>query len=145
MNATEERQATCEERIDAHLASRLDDLQKLWDLYTGEIEPDKNDPDGFTNEDAIFEYGLAFDYVAPKTFTDQPEGYWRYQLSWGGPSDEFRFYSSGPHFEPHRIDYHFMDWWDGASRSAWEDILFDYWEWFSECDTTQAVYDEAVG
>ena len=31
---------------------------------------------------------LSFDYVAPHTFNDQPEGYWRWQFSWGGPSDE---------------------------------------------------------
>ena len=34
--------------------------------------------------------GLGFDYVEPHTFTDQLEGYWRWQFSWGGPSDALR-------------------------------------------------------
>ena len=33
---------------------------------------------------------LCFDYVKPHSFKDQVEGYWRMQLSWGGPSDELR-------------------------------------------------------
>ena len=33
---------------------------------------------------------LGFDYVEPHTWDDQPEGYWRWQFSWGGPSDELR-------------------------------------------------------
>ena len=36
-------------------------------------------------KDLEFE-GLGFDYVEPHTFTDQPEGYWRWQFSWGGPA-----------------------------------------------------------
>ena len=35
-------------------------------------------------------------------------GYWRWQLSWGGPSDEFRLYGGG------KLVYHFADWFDGA-------------------------------
>ena len=35
---------------------------------------------------------LSFDYVEPHTFTDQAEGYWRWQFSGGGPGDELRAY-----------------------------------------------------
>jgi len=63
--------------------------------------------------EALENYGLCFDYVAPHTFTDQPEGYYRWQLSWGGPSDEFRIYVDDM-CRPVRVEYWFMDWWDGA-------------------------------
>ena len=58
--------------------------------------------------------GRAFDYVEPHTFTDQLEGYWRWQFSWGGPSDELRAYVN-EHKEIHRLEYWFMDWMDGAT------------------------------
>jgi hypothetical protein len=55
------------------------------------------------------EYGLDFSLVEAGTFDDQPEAYYRYQLSWGGPSEEIRIYEGG------RVEYWFMDWFDGAS------------------------------
>ena len=57
--------------------------------------------------------GLGFDYVEPHTFHDQLEGYWRWQFSWGGPSDELRAYVNEQK-EIHRLEYWFMDWMDGA-------------------------------
>jgi hypothetical protein len=80
---------TCAERIDEQWQQRLEDLK---------------DPE--------FE-GLGFDYVEPHTFTDQLEGYWRWQFSWGGPSDELRAYVNELR-EIHRLEYWFMDWMDGA-------------------------------
>ena len=63
--------------------------------------------------EALDNYGLSFDYVAPHTFTDQTEGYYRWQLSWGGPSDEFRIYVDEM-TRPDRVEYWFIDWFDGA-------------------------------
>ena len=82
-------QKTCAERIDEQWRLRREDLK---------------DPE--------FE-GLGFDYVEPHTFTDQLEGYWRWQFSWGGPSDELRAYVNELK-EIHRLEYWFMDWMDGA-------------------------------
>ncbi len=56
---------------------------------------------------------LSFDYVEPNTFNDQIEGYWRWQFSWGGPSDELRAYVN-EHKQIHRLEYWFLDWGDGA-------------------------------
>ena len=67
---------------------------------------------------------LGFDYVAPHTFNDQAEGFWRWQFSWGGPSDELRGYVN-EHGELHRLEYWYLDWGDGAhvqvssARRAW--------------------------
>ena len=73
------------------------------DKWTTRAE-DLKDPD--------FE-ALCFDYVEPHTFTDQAEGYWRWQFSWGGPSDELRGYVN-EHKELHRLEYWYLDWFDGA-------------------------------
>ena len=83
------KQPTCAELVDEQWKDRQEDLK---------------DP----------EYeALAFDYVEPHTFNDQPEGYWRWQFSWGGPSDELRGYVN-EHGELHRLEYWYLDWGDGA-------------------------------
>jgi len=56
---------------------------------------------------------LGFDYVEPHTWDNQLEGYWRWQFSWGGPSDELRAYVN-EHDEIHRLEYWYLDWGDGA-------------------------------
>jgi len=103
------RQLTCKERVDAELGNTLSTLRDLWKHY--QEHDDDYHPEHQTN---MYEYGLDFTFVEPGTFDDQPEGYWRYQLSWGGPSDEFRFYDRG-HDGTH-IEYWFMDWFDGAKK-----------------------------
>ncbi len=56
---------------------------------------------------------LGFDYVEPHTWDDQPEGDWRWQFSWGGPSDELRAYVNRDD-TIHRLEYWYLDWGDGA-------------------------------
>src|SRR5690242_2167799 len=84
------------------------------------------------------DYGLSFDYVSAGTFREQTVAYFRWQLSWGGPSDEFRFFVN-PDLTCHRIEYWFMDWFDGAHRilaDADQAFLLELWAWF--CDTGTA-------
>jgi hypothetical protein len=76
---------SCELRIDGQLAGRLDDLRKLWTAHS-EGKEQCGELGAFT------EYGLCFDYLPALTYSDQKEAFFRYQLSWGGPSDEFRFF-----------------------------------------------------
>ena len=107
------KQETCEERISRHMEGRLEDLRTLWELYCEDCEAYDDDLGN------MYEYGLSFDYVVPETFNNQPEGYFRYQLSWGGPSDEFRIFadkSGNWSWSVYRIEYRFMDWFDGAKR-----------------------------
>lgn len=106
-----EKQLTCAERVRPSYDSTMEVLRELWEMYC-------NDPDE-SHEDYgnLYEYGLSFDYVAPETFNDQKEGYFRYQLSWGGPSDEFRIYAQKIddwRFSVYKIEYWFLDWFDGA-------------------------------
>ena len=102
---------TCFDLVKDNCNERLDDLHILWDLYCNDPE-DSNDDLG-----NMYEYGLSFDYVAPETFKDQDEGYFRYQLSWGGPSDEFRIFAnkiSDYRWSVYKIEYWYLDWFDGA-------------------------------
>src|SRR3990167_3705083 len=139
MVQTENQQKSCKERIQEHLNGRIEDLTKLWTLYREDCEA--SDPDlGSFNE-----YGLSFDYVAPKTFRDQRKGYFRYQLSWGGPSDEFRFYCD-ENLDPYKIEYWFLDWFDGAPKVLYGkrfDLLAEIFQDFKDCGAVQAEYEKA--
>ena len=95
-----QRRRSCADQVQEQLEDRLKDLHTL--------------------------EGLCFDYDAPKTFTDQLEGYWRWQLSWGGPGDEFRIYVN-PDNSVHRIEYWYMDWFDGAKVTLGTQQHGDAW------------------
>lgn len=139
------RNRTCEERVDEAMASRMEDLRRLWELYQCDTEASYDDLGN------IYEYGLCFDYVAPGTFTGQKEPYFRYQLSTGGPGDEFRIYASktgGWSFVAYRIEYWSLDWWDGASRvlEGEEFDLIDeiFSELFADSETALSAYEAAM-
>lgn len=99
----------CASKVTDRKNHRIKDLRKLWDLHT-------EHPEAYDDElGNMYEYGLSFDYVPAGTFEDQHNGYFRYQLSYGGPSDEFRFYTD-PEFNVQTVEYWFLDWFDGAKR-----------------------------
>lgn len=132
------RNKSCKERVTGKLKDRIEDLTKLWEAY----QKGEEDVEDLGN---IFEYGLSFDYVPKGTFKDQRKGYFRYQLSWGGPSDEFRFYCDET-FTPYRIEYWFLDWFDGANKVLTGknlDLLTDIFDWFKEGGTVEAEYKKA--
>lgn len=134
------KQPTCEELVDAELKDTLDVLKKLWALYC------EGDEEGDENYGTLPEYGLCFDYVEPGTFDGQKEGYFRYQLSWGGPSDEFRFFTN-PDFSVHRIEYWYLDWYDGAHRVLKDDgleLMNEIFGWFREGTTVELEYNKAM-
>jgi hypothetical protein len=133
------RTVSCAARWRARKDSRVTDLRRLLAAY------EEGDEHRHANElGTLSEYGLAFDYVAPGTFSDQREGYWRYQLSWGGPSDEFRFYAGGcGEQRPYRISYAFLDWFDGHQRAlAGNDleVMQRLWTFFHDAGLTEAAY-----
>uniref|UniRef100_A0A6H1ZAV7 Uncharacterized protein n=1 Tax=viral metagenome TaxID=1070528 RepID=A0A6H1ZAV7_9ZZZZ len=147
------KQPTCKERINGELASRIDDLRQLWEAYSNQNTPTSTEDGNIIGGDMdgahIYEYGLCFDYVAPGTFKKQQRGYFRYQLSWGGPSDEFRFYAEGNGYRWHvdRIEYWFLDWWDGAKRTlsgARFNLLEEIFQFlFAETGAAQAEFEKA--
>ena len=114
-----QKQKTCAELISARYVDRLKQFKK-----------------GLKNKDPmrwLVDSVLGFDYVKPETFNDQEQGYWRMQISWGGPSDEVRWYSDGEPHSYNKIMYSYMDWFDGAeidvsTDHVWQNIFSDYYE-----------------
>ncbi len=103
---------TCKERIRDEYVDRIETIQSIFEC----IDDAHDNRDYHTVDNAqteLNEYGLSFDYVEPNTFEDQERGYLRWQLSWGGPSDEFRFFIDEQGGITN-IEYHFQDWLDGA-------------------------------
>lgn len=121
------RDLKCEERIDNNLKGRLEDLETLFHSY--------NNGEEYHEELGNFnEYGLSFDYVESNTFDDQKEGYYRYQLSYGGPSDEFRIWVNYD-TDILKIEYWFLDWFDGASRDVTDnELIREIIEFFKEIE-----------
>lgn len=95
------------------------------------------------------DYGLAFDYVAPGTFGDQREGYFRFQISWGGPSKEIRLfaqYNGGEYdYSLYRAEFWYLDWFDGAKRDVTHDPAIRWlWEFFLEIGSVNAAFHEGI-
>ena len=142
----------CENRISTHMTSRLTELRLLWADYTGRLKGKEQKefeeefgykPDG--EGTAFYEYGLSFDYVAPGTFNNQRQGYFRYQLSWGGPSEEFMFFVN-PDLSVYRIEFWFLDWFDGAHRVLHGknyELMSEIYENFRECGSCAAELEKA--
>jgi hypothetical protein len=131
---------TCKERWAEHKAGRIAALRRLWELYQA------GDEEGDEDLGTFPEYGLSFDYVAPHTFTGQRRGFFRYQLSYGGPSDEFRFMTEDPRNPEPEVSYWFMDWFDGHGETLTgedADLMLEIWEWFREVGSVQAEWDKA--
>jgi len=102
------RKESCADLVQKQFKGRLKDLEVT-------------DP-----EDENYIEGLCFDYVEPKTWPDQLEGYWRWQLSWGGPGDEFHIFVN-PDKSVHRIEYWYLDWFDGAHVTLDAKLHADVW------------------
>ena len=124
---------TCKERINKEYADTMDALRKLFAAYNGDVCPECDGVgitdtgicelckgEGNLNEESyaneigtIFDYGLSFDYCgAEDDESASTPGYFRYQISWGGPSDEFRFYAEKitPYkYAVWKIEYWFLD------------------------------------
>lgn len=100
------KETTCEERIDAYLAEVSGDIKEM---YKADIE---NGGGGYDPH-----YALHVDVVVDENGDAQ---YGQFMMSWGGPSDEIRFHYDG------KIEYIFMDWFDGASRDITE---HDWAQW----------------
>ena len=90
-----------------HLISRSEDIA---DIMQRQQSEDPDIADQAYNE--FYEYGLSFEYVPPFKFPDQRAGFWCWQISWGGPSEEFRVYVD----EDERIveiDFVYLNWGEG--------------------------------
>ena len=88
----------CKDLVKSSFNSRMEDIRTL---YKAEEQTTKE-------LGSLNEYGLSMDFVEAGTFKDQRAPYYRYQLSYGGPSEEFRIYLNG------EVEFWYLDWFDGA-------------------------------
>ena len=89
---------TCADRITESIISRGEDFKRFMNSENEETQEE------------FYNYGLCIDMVNIGTFRDQKEPYLRYQISYGGPSEELRFYQNGT------VEFWFLDWYDGAHK-----------------------------
>lgn len=123
-----------------HLRSRSEDL-KYFSVFAG-CEDETDFIDTLKNQDFDLdeikdsiskyedlskwsEYGLSFDFVEIGTFDDRKEAYYRYQFSWGGPTEEIRIYEDG------EIVFVYLNWYCGVGFDvSGEDQFIWLVDWF---------------
>jgi hypothetical protein len=114
------REKKCSELVFDKFRGRIEDLDNILNCRGDWAEyKDYNE--------ALHSFGLCFDYVEPNTYNDQPKGYFRYQISWGGPSDEFRIYMNEEFNNIYNIEYWFLDWGDGAKETCTYNKINNEW------------------
>tara|TARA_R100001530_G_scaffold106025_1_gene74047 strand:- start:326 stop:757 length:432 start_codon:yes stop_codon:yes gene_type:complete len=115
-----------------------------WRKVRKDLTAYMEDPDVYENGDddlsPFCEYGLAFDYVPARTFDDQKSGYWRYQFSYSGPSDELRFWGDAAN-TVHIVEYWFLDRFDGAEIDVTEEPIV---QWLIEVLEDMGSFDHAL-
>ena len=111
-----------------------------WTEVCSEFEDDVNEE----LRNAYYEYGLAFDYVIPDDA--EKDAYFRYQISYGGPSEELRFYCDAS-YRVYKIEFVLLDWFDGAPLTLHGDdrataqMVFDD---FKDCDMLKPTVEKAL-
>lgn len=136
----------CSELVDKKYQERLEEFERakrFFDITDNLASDEKGDLETYLNDEAqdfnnysdFFDYcnqaGLGFDYVEAGTFKDQRAGYYRWQLSYGGPSEEFRLFDDGD------LKYWYLDWFDGASVDVVDDVFIDIINQFKELSPRQ--------
>jgi hypothetical protein len=131
----------CSDKVQEALESNYEDLKKLFLAYQ------EGDEDRHIEELGTFlEYGLAFDYVAPGTFKDQKQGYFRYQISCGGPGEEFRFYINVD-FSCYSVEFWYLNWFDGSKvelTGSKKELLIEIYEFFRERGSVENEYEKEM-
>jgi len=123
------KQKKCIDLVNKNYQSRLKDLREAYNNQNIDLST------------WLSEYGLNWDYVVPNTFDNQEDGYYRWQLSWGGPSDEFRIYTDNEK-NIQSVEYWYLDWFDGASITVNDEEIINIIIWQLDCDLTPIEHEE---
>lgn len=132
---------TCADVVQESYLSVFDDWL-LAELFCGETEESlliakykESVWKDYIEYEDVFDYvnqtALSWDFVEAGTFTDQTVGYFRLQLSFGGPSTEFRIYTD-KQFNIDRAEYWHLDWFDGAFVIVKDQIVLSILDSFLE-------------
>ena len=134
---------TCKDKVKDSFQNLLDDWL-VASVYCGQTIEQLEDQgydievvEDYIQYDSFYYYvnqtALSWDFVKANTFNDQKIGYFRLQLSWGGPSTEFRIYTDKD-LNIDFIEYWYLDWSDGASVLITDKIVIDLIEQFLEIE-----------
>ena len=129
---SEAKQPSCADLVQQKFNETEQDYKDARDYYDESQREEHDQYDGYEDlYDYVNNTCLCWDYVEKGTFDDQERGYFRLQLSWGGPGDEFRIYVDDNSID--YIEYWYLDWYDGASvrvgaDTASYDICRDFLE-----------------
>ena len=123
------KQKKCIDLVNKKYQSRLKDLREAYNNQNIDLST------------WLSEYGLNWDYVVPNTFDNQEDGYYRWQLSWGGPSYEFRIYTDNKK-NIQSVQYWYLDWFDGASITVNDEEIINIIIWQLYCDLTPIEHEE---
>lgn len=125
------REKKCSEIVDQKYKERLEEFKNAQDFFklcpeimdANELKSYNQEKEQYNGYSDFFDYanqaGLSFDRVEAETFKDQEEPYWRWQLCWGGPSQEFRLFDDG------NLEFWHLDWFDGACVIVQDEIFKD--------------------
>lgn len=132
---------TCAERVQENYDNTLEYIHTAAEYFDLDEDERENHPEHeseYCNYESFFDcinqYGLSWDYVCRE---DDPKGrgYYRWQLSWGGPSDEFRIYTKNEDTNAiSNIEYRFHDWFDGAGKWCTDQLVRECVEMFLELE-----------
>ena len=136
-----DREKKCSEIVEKKYQERLEEFERakrFFDITDNLASDEKGDLETYLNDEAqdfnnyshFFDYvnesGLCFDRVEAGTFRDQRAPYCRWQLSWGGPSQEFRL------FDNNDLEFWHLDWFDGAKVDVEDEIFEDIMKNFKD-------------
>jgi hypothetical protein len=141
--STLQKRQTCQDLVVKRYQDRLVDLQAASDYFSIEKQSARavhhwhKDLEHYEDYyDYVNQLGLSFDFRAADASEGRSCGYWRWQLSTGGPGDEFRIFTDVQK-NIDRIEYVYLDWFDGATHKI-ENIpapLAEAAAWFLECSS----------
>lgn len=147
--STLQKRQTCQDLVVKRYQDRLVDLQAASDYFSIEKQSARavhhwhKDLEHYEDYyDYVNQLGLSFDFRAADASEGRSCGYWRWQLSTGGPGDEFRVYTDVDK-NIDRVEYVYLDWFDGAIHKV-DDVprpLQDALEWFLECSSYPSQED----
>jgi hypothetical protein len=125
---TDTRNTTCEERIEAHLASHIKDIEAIYDALNN---------DGGEIDGEFCDYEAAYERLQEFPLAVEIKSTLVVQISTGDPGDQFEIaVERGAHggwvLADNEATYRFLDWFDGATRRTDNEAVMAMLSHFAE-------------
>lgn len=104
-----------------HSADDLEEIDTTDPMLTDELAQRVKVLEGFHDLGDFYDYGLCLDVVTKENdWGGEVLDFVRFQISWGGPSEEVRFYPHGV------IEFVYLDWFSGVGFDVTDCPQFDW-------------------